>query len=300
MSFAPGLYPHMSREQYVAIRAENYSTLKEAHKSLRQYRHSRRNPKAATDPMRLGTASHVATLEPHRLTTDFAVWDLRTESGKLRPRQGKDWEAFAEANAARTILLPKQYAAAVAVRDATRANPDAAALLESGQPEVSMVWVDADTGRLCKGRLDWLTIDPDTGRDVVVGLKTARDCRPIPFGNACYKLLYHLQWGMYSDGFKAVTGREPLMIEIVVEPTAPYDSAVYEVQDDILDLGRDEYVQHLRKVIECERDNTWPGAAPGRNILSFPSRAYESADDLSDLGLEFDNGSDDGTDEEAS
>ena len=144
-------------------------------------------------------------------------------------------------------------------------------------------WIAAE--RICRGRVDWLTrVD---GVPHIVGLKTARDCRHFQFGSAAAKLGYHLQWGFYFDGYKAITGREPRMIEIVVESEPPHAVAVYFIPQDIVDQGRDEYQALMLRLAECESTGEFPGPQEHEEALTLPSWVYgEQQDDLEGLGLE--------------
>ena len=74
---------------------------------------------------------------------------------------------------------------------------------------------------------------------------------------------------------------------IVVESAAPHDCAVYHVPEEILEVGRDEYRRLLAVLAECETSNNWPGAAPGENAVTLPSKFFQSEDDISKLELEL-------------
>lgn len=280
----PSIAKRVPFEKYAAIPRAHITQLKELARSAKHFRFRMNNPKESK-AMALGSAAHTAILEPHRFMAEYALWDERTEEGKLRPRNGKLWDAFVEKHAGRKIVKADEHAAAMAMRDAVRSHPDAGRYIEKGDPEVVMTWVDAETGRACKGRLDWLNANAVTD-PVLVGVKTARDCRPIPFGNAAAKLGYHLQWAFYFDGYKAITGLEPRVVEIVVENAPPYDVAVYRIPTEVIEQGRDEYRQLLVTLAACEESGTWPGAVTGEQVLSLPSWIFNAEGDLETLGLE--------------
>jgi hypothetical protein len=164
-----------------------------------------------------------------------------------------------------------------------RSDPIAIKYLAVGDPEISLHWMMGM--RECKGRADWLTnID---GQKVLVGLKTARDCRHMVFGSQAAKLGYHLQWAFYHDGFETITGAKPHMVEIVVESDAPHAVAVFIIPNDIIEQGREEYQALLRTLDDCEAADVWPGPVPNEEFLTLPTWAYARDDeDLSDLGLE--------------
>lgn len=233
--------------------------------------------------MTLGTAAHCATLEPERFPRDFLAWTRRTDSGRAAPRTGKAWEEFVAGAGTRTVLTADEYATAQAIASAVRADPVAAPYLVAGDPEVSMQWQLGE--RACKGRADWITTAAD-GVPVIVGLKTARDCRHFAFGAAAAKLGYHLQWSFYFDGYQAITGQAARMVEIVVESAPPHAVVVYAIPDDILAQGREEYQNLLNVLDDCEARGEWPGPATCEHVLTLPSWVYGSDEDISELGLE--------------
>ena len=270
-------------DQYAAIPAMNVSRLKELKRSPQHYLHRLTNA-FSSKALTLGTAAHCATLEPERFDSEFVVWDRRTESGRAAPRTGKGWEAFQAEHTTRTILAEAEAATAKAIAAAVRADTVAGPYLVAGDPEVSFTWTHPEAGRACKARADWITtID---GFPVLVGLKTARDCRHFQFGAAAARLGYHLQWAWYFDGFFELTGKFPRVVEIVVESEAPHAVATYVISDDILAQGRDEYMQLLALLAECEASGIYPGPVPMETVLSLPSWAYATDDDISELGLE--------------
>jgi len=282
MSAVVAVESRVPAEEYHARPGVSITRLKELKRSPQHYRYFAEHPKESK-AMTLGTAAHCAVLEPERFSREFAVWGNRTASGRMSPRSGKAWEAFEAENAARTIITADEAGLAAAIQQAVRGDKFASRYLESGDPEVSMMW-EYD-GRQCRGRADWITsID---GRPNLVGLKTARDCRPFIFGSAAAKLGYHLQWGFYHDGWTTITGVEPRMVEIVVEATAPHAVVVYVIPEDIILQGRDEYQQLMQTLRDCEAAGEWPGPAIGEQILTLPSWVYgEATDDITDLGLE--------------
>lgn len=280
--FKPSIQSRVHYDDYRAMLGDSITRLKEMKRSPLAYRHALKNPKESK-PLTFGKAVHVAVLEPERFDRDHAVWGERSESGKLSPRNGKKWDAFAANANGREIITEDQYNEALAIQAAVRNHAGAMRYLANGDPEVTMTGILR--GRICKGRADWLTTVDRV--PILAGLKSARDCRPFVFGSAAAKLGYHLQWAFYRDIYEQACGRIPRVVEIVVESAPPYDIAVYNVPDDVMEQGREEYEALLDRLGECERDNHWPGAVEGEQILTLPTWAYESTDDLSDLGLEF-------------
>lgn len=263
-----GIHPNTTYEQYEAALGLRSSELKALQRSPLHF--IAREP-AESPALRLGTAAHCATLEPDRFLAEYAVWDRKTDSGRSAPRNGKWWDAFVEDNKGRTIATEDEHRHAVAISRAVRADPTAAKYLRNGAPEVTMLW-DFPGPVAAKARVDWLTTV--NGVDVLVGLKTTRDCRQGPFGAQAAKLGYHLQWAWYHDGFRLLTGRTPKMVEIVVESARPYAVATYHIPDDIIGQGRDEYEALLALLADCVETNYWPGPVSGEVDLTYPLWAY--------------------------
>lgn len=281
-------------EEYQALPGVSISRLKELKRSGLHYQHRLANP-VTTPPLVLGSAAHCATLEPERFSRQFAVWSRRSENtGNLCPRNGKHWDAFQAENVGKEIVTEDECSASLAIANAVRNDPCAGRYLEAGDPEVTLEWpllvADAfkrqpDATVPCKGRVDWLTrID---GVPYLVGLKSARDCRPFIFGSAAARLGYHLQWAFYLDGYREITGHEPKLREIVVESAEPHDVVVYEITPDIIEQGRGEYQTLLFHLRQCEERQEWLGVGNGtEQVLTLPTWAYDKHDDLTDLGLE--------------
>ncbi len=259
------------------------SSLKEIKHSPQNYIYRRSNPRKSK-AMALGTAAHCAVLEPARFADEYVVWNRVVDSGKSAPRSGQYWEKFCQENEGKAILTPLEYADATNIANAIRADDVAMKYLAHGDPEVALQWLC--DGHARKARPDWITeID---ARPCLVGLKTARDCRPFKFGNECARLLYHASWAWYFDGYEIITGKEPIMIEIAVESKAPHSVVVYVIPEEVIQRGREVYRELLERLELCERENYWPG--PGDSVeqmLSLPEWAYAAADnDLSDLDVE--------------
>lgn len=283
--FGPCIRSRVLRDEYDSLPGLSITRLKELRRSPLHYLYRLTNPQQS-DALTLGTATHVATLEPERFDQQFAVWDVgKTASGRNKPRSGKYWDVWSGRARAegKTVLTADEARFARTISSAVRNDPIALPYLEVGDPEVTLQWTVR--GHVARGRVDWLTkID---GEPVIVGLKTTSNCLPIPFGNQCAKLGYHLQWAFYYDGYEFITGRQARMVEIVVESYPPHAVVVYRIPDDVIQQGRDEYLVLLDQLDECERTGLWPGPSTEEQYLTLPSWVYAAHDDLSELGLEM-------------
>lgn len=254
-------------EKYIEMPGLHATALTDMVTSPLLYKQRRAKPLPDKDTFRVGRATHTAILEPDYFALEYTVC-------KMPRRAGAKWEAFAEANADKTILTQAQYATALACRDAVRNHKVAKRYLSrGGKSEVTITWKHA-SGEVCKSRLDLLC------KDVIVDVKSTRDPSPRRFGNDAARFLYPMKMSFYQDAaFAAGLGRLPVVI-IAVQNVEPFDVVVYILGEEILNLGRIQYEAAIARVIECRRNNSWPGVAPdAEQELELPSWLTASGDD---------------------
>lgn len=270
-----GIFPGVSREAYDAIENVNMSSLLHMEMSPFHYRYFLVNKRPDTDPMRVGRATHVAALEPERFSASWGVWT----GGR---RVGKEWQAFSRKYDGDT-LTEDQCDEVKAIARAATSDEHGARYLRGGQAEVTLCWVDKETGVACKGRTD-------LSSDVITDLKTARCVRRDEFEKQCFNLNYHARAAFYVDGHEAATGERLPFVIVAVENHEPYAVQVYTMPGWLLEMGREKYRALLRRLVECRETNHWPGCEMGPVELGVPRWAAprEDEDERADgLGLEF-------------
>lgn len=261
----------MTPDDYHAIDAEHFSSLKLLLDSPRAYARNKRLPVAETDAMLLGTATHTAVLEPELYSAKYAIWDQGA-------RRGKNWKSFCDENADRRVLTVAQYDASMVISHAVRAHPVASALLSSGQAEVSVLWRHG-SGMLLKGRVDWLG-------DALVDLKITRDPTPSAFMADAFRRRYPMQIAMYSDGVASAMHKILPAYVIAAQNVEPFDVVTYSIGADILDHGRAEYALAITRLLECRAANAWPGIADDAAVpFELPRWADHLSTDAS--GVDF-------------
>lgn len=277
-----GTISRISEAEYNALPAERSTTLKAMGESPRRYKYVKENKYEPTPSMLLGTAIHVATLEPERFGKEYVAYP-----GPVR--RGKEWEQWSARHASDTIITESELETTIAVSRAVLADPVAARYLASGQPEMTLQWTDKETQLACKARVDWLIGGSNDGHrpPIIVGLKTARSAHPRRFATQAAQLGYPVQWALYAAGYTAITGQKPEMIEIVVETAPFYEVVVYRITQEVLDFGDEQVREYLQKVVECTKSGKWPGIADGRELpLILPGWAMGS-DDSPAIELDF-------------
>jgi len=116
---------------------------------------------------------------------------------------------------------------------------------------------------LCKGRIDLFK------NGIIVDCKsTSSSASPGKFFYEATRYRYHIQAALYIDGMIAAKLNDgvPWFAFVVVEGYAPYEIAVFDVQDDkdalsydFLCYGRLKYHMALQRVAHCLKTGIWPG-----------------------------------------
>jgi hypothetical protein len=249
---------------YEVIRALNWSSLKHMAVSPRLYRHRLANPEGRKRSFVLGGAGHCEVLEPELFDARYAEW-----TGKQR--RGKAWEAWREENPGKISLSPGELRRVRAVGAAVREDGLARELLRGGRREEIVTWEFTVGGVVvpCKGRMDYLR------PDFLIDLKLTRDPVPSRFERDAYNYGYLAQAAWYHDGAVAarlIDGRERPFI-IAAKNCDDFDVVSYQLTEEALSVGRSIYQRLLRRLVECEAADFWPGCAPGLQPLRAPEWA---------------------------
>ncbi len=236
--------------EYALWPGDNASRLKDLAESPRYYKWRQEHSRRPTDDMLLGGGIHTCVLEPDRFPLEYVLWD-----GKVR--RGRAWDEFQAANANRVILRLPEYNLCLASRDAVRNDSVAGPIVRAGGGvEQCISWHEPTTGRLCKSRIDLL--QPG---ECIYELKSTKSLDATQFGRVAARLGYHISMAFYQDALFAATGERLPVRFIVVGNCTDHDVIVADVDDEILACGRSEYQRLLRLLIECEKDDSWPGKA---------------------------------------
>src|SRR5688572_23120896 len=151
-SIEPGLYPNMSREAYERVPAINFSSLKHFRRTPAHFREEMIHPSDPTKAREFGHAYHLAMFEPDRFRAEVVRGlqgvDKRTKAGKSQ------WAKFEAEHGSHEILMPDEFDAVASMQAAMMLNDTARELLTcEGGNELAVVWIDEETGELCKGRI---------------------------------------------------------------------------------------------------------------------------------------------------
>ena len=129
-------------------------------------------------------------------------------------------------------------------------------------------YIEHDTGNvikvpvLRKCRTDAITFNGEW----VVDLKTTDDVSLEGFGSTIAKRRYEVQAAWYLDILRGLYGRDAPrgFAFIAAQKGRPYDVAVHYLTEEHIERGRRLYRRDLARLIHCEQNNLWLGAAEGK------------------------------------
>lgn len=263
----PGIYPGIDEKVYHADtnltptlgRSLSSSGAKTILDCPARYQNERENP-VFKDVFDRGTIAHKLILgsDDNRIrvadTYEWKPWqkwnpwkDEHRQNGLIPIHRGD-------------LLAASRMAAAV------RRHPVASAIFSEGKPELSLYWIDPDTGVTCRGRTDWL-------RDnAIVDLKTINraDVRTITRQCADYGYAQQADW--YRRGVHALTGDWLPYVHVFVENERPHIVHVTQLDEDFLDYGSSRNDEALQVFAQCESTGEWPAYNPnGITLIAAPA-----------------------------
>ncbi len=255
-------------QEYVKDPACNWSTLRELRLSTLHYEYALKNGRADTPRFAAGRAVHALALEPEFFDDGFAIYEGKT-------RKGKEWDAFETDNASKTILKRNEFAKVSAVAKVVREHFLVRLYTEKGRAEVSIKWVDKETGIECKARVDWIS----ESMPAFLDLKTSKTADEFKFGSAAAGLGYHGQMAFYRRGLLA-NGIKADALIVAVEMEAPHDLAVFRVAEHgALAVGDELVTNLLRKLADYRSLGVAGGRYEEERELLLPKWCYPSDDD---------------------
>ncbi len=213
------------------------------------------NPAATIDEpskaLNIGKAAHALALGEPEFAANFVVCPYDNLAKKPGYDWNIEWKRRVEAGEeSRTLVRADAFKDVQAMAAALRRSPQVAGAFTGGKPEVSLIWLDPETGVYLKSRPDWLPDDP--AASFLQDYKTSVSILPRKLSADAFKYGYHLQAAMQVDAVKAVLGIDPLGIaHICQEKEAPYLAELRMFTPQQIDYGRLLYRKALRIFAEC-------------------------------------------------
>ena len=277
MDIKPGIYFDVPNSEYRAWNAFAQSGVRHILRSPAHYMQNNLFESVKSKAMTIGSLIDCLVLEPEKYNSYFAVIPETYINSK---------EEIKEFNANSTVckqIKNEILASGKTIIDKNQINiaqncfvqisghKTASEIIARSKKQVSLCWIDSDTGVLCKGRLDMLDDNCD-----ISDLKSTMDASPFSFSKSIESFGYHIQGAFYSDGYAALTGNVQLPYNIIaVETEAPYCVATYVIEPDTLLIGRCIYKKALKKYAECKKLNSWPGYSDFIEPIDVPAWAIK-------------------------
>lgn len=259
-----------------------------------------------TPALEFGIASHAALLEPEKFGAEFvrgldkadhpdaltsesaikswlkdkgvkgysnksgaellALVDMTGESVQIWAQMVEHYEIE---NAGKVLVKPADYDKIMQMRAVVFADADYARRLSTGFAEYSILG-ELDGVRV-KIRPDIMT---ETGE--IWDYKTTASAKPEKFGKHAYDYGYLLKMALQHDVFTAAYGRKPTGVVLLAqEKTPPYIAQAYELTDEQIAIGRQQYHAALQLYRRCRETDTWPAYGGGIMSLQLPEFIYK-------------------------
>ena len=262
--YATGVHLDIPEEEYHALPGLSSTGIKkmlDAPAVFEQYLREGEKPRTVFD---VGSAAHAKILGVGAGVIAYPPEHL-TPSGNVSTKKATEECAAEQRAAGLTPVSPDQIARVDAMAEAVLRHPDAGPLLEHGQPEVSLLWDDPETGARLRGRIDYVRTDT-----LLVDLKTAEGPRPATWGGVSAKLRYPEQSVHYCEGWRVLTGAVPRFVQVVVDKVAPHLVFVAEFDEPTRDKAAENVRHAIDQYAKAQAAGDWPGLPTGIHRISAP------------------------------
>ena len=238
------LLKNISRPQYDAIDAINYSSLKKFMISPMHYKESIDTEQEGKEAFVTGNAVHTFCLQPENFDKRYAVapvCDRRTKDGK------ETWQNFIEENANKEHLTFDQNQQVLDIGKAVVNNKLFKTMLQ-GEHYTECAIVSDYAGATIKGCLDLF----NTEKNIIVDIKTFNNPPLVqPVLREIFDRKYHYQAYLYRILAEKINGTKPDFLWCFVEKKKPNTIGWYEYDDRLVS---DEAKQLIEDAI-CRLDN---------------------------------------------
>lgn len=259
----------MAAAEYHGIQALSNSGISDLMLSPRHFydRHINpdRPPREATTAQRHGTIAHGMILEPD-------TFDQRFPCGPEVSRNTKQWREWEAIQRPGTLpIKPGEREVALQQASMVRSIPDVARVLQSGTPEVTLLWSENEWAQ-CKARPDWVHVRKQGA--ILVDLKTTSNANE--FVRQVARNGYHRQAYWYSRAWEKCSGTSVMaFIFVAVESQWPYAARAFALDETAIQQGQDECLNALATYTNCVKSQQWPSYRTDIEILTLPKWAYE-------------------------
>ena len=230
----------MSNKEYYPL---SFSSIKNFATSPAHFIAYKNREQHETPAMRFGTAVHKAILEPLDFIKEYKVLEVRRGTKAYKELQAEHPNAI--------WLTPSEWHEINKIKEAVQLHPIASKILSD-----CMAFEEELKGSISgvpfRGFADGFS------PKYCVDLKTCQKGSPRDFTNDSYRQKYHIQGYIYCRLLEEVLGHEIKEHWIIaLEKTSPYVVTCYKLTPEILNRGKQELQELVKKF------KTWNGEATG-------------------------------------
>ena len=218
-----------------------------------------------TEAMKVGTAIHMAILEPDLFNTKYIKFEGDGD------RRSKEFKAFAKEYEGQNLIILKkeEYQDIINARDAVYSDLTAMQLIQGGINERSFYYYDKELDLLFKFRPDCLS------KLAMCDIKKTANASKYKFEKDAITYGYNYEAAFYLRYYKLITGIDlQYFVFIAVENKYPYQVNCYMYEPEDLKFTNLIIDEAIHKYIECKQKNEWPKLLEAQNIQTIKIPDY--------------------------
>lgn len=258
------IYTDMSEDDYHARTELSSTGARRLLESPARFNYWRNKGEAGKQAYDVGHAVHAMVLGVGNGTIAYPDEHV-TASGAVSTKAATVAWAEEQRAAGLVPIAPAQAAKVRGMVEAVLAHPGARPIVERrGDPEVSVIAVDDETGVETRARFDWIDLDAGAATDLKT---TATSASLDGFARTVAKHGYDVQEAFYRRAIQ----RDITFRFLVVESEAPHLVAVHELDVEWQQMGAAKVQRALELYAECSQSGVWPGYPTETQLLSPPN-----------------------------
>jgi exodeoxyribonuclease VIII len=193
----------------------------------------------------IGSALHQLILEPHLFQDNYAVspkFDRRTKDGKA------GYDLFELENEGKSIININDFNMITNMATSSALNKTFIQLIKNSYRETSCYTIDEVTGLKIKLRPDAMLQD----KPIITDIKSCLDSSYKKFRQDIYSFQYNISASFYCDFLQKEN-----YVFASIEKQPPYQISLYQLSDELINFGREQYRMALDLIKWSEDNDFW-------------------------------------------
>ena len=247
-------------------------------------KHNRQTIQTDAPHFVIGGAFHTATLEPHKLDSEYGCKPIEIDGQSPRTKHYKEsFELIEKSDPQKRWLSPTDWDKVIEMSEEAKEHPFLQSYLSEPDKIIEGTGFFDLMGAKCKVRPDYYC--PSDG--TIIDLKSTTDASPKDFKKSVYKYGYAFQAAWYLHGLR-LCGEEPKrFLFFAVEKTPPYMTAIYEIASYDVDRQIPMMEKACAKWAKCVETGVWEGYPDDIQILDMSNKIANGKMSISKLAKHF-------------